>query len=262
MIKIGCCAYSYRDLITKGEMNLQDFIEECYRMGLDGTELTGYYFTSTSNLKYLHELKHLCLKRGLSISAASCGAHLLEPEAAKRDENVETAKRWVDVAHELGAPLLRVHGGRWPIEGFAIEKAIELCIETGKRMANYGEEKGVVIALENDGGITRFADDVVKIVRGVNHDWFKLNLDTGNYPDYVYDDIAKSVPYAVHVHAKLETGGRYEIPRRKVDYYKVKSILESAGYNGWVSIEYESLGDPRTEVPKLAKHLFEVFREP
>ncbi len=256
MMKIGCCAYSYRDYITTGKMTLEGFIEEAHKIRLDGVELTGYYFTSTER-KYLHNLKRLCLEKGLSISMASCGAHLFNPKE-ETEKNIEEIKRWLEVAYELGAPCLRVFGGRWPTPNYTKEEAIKIAIETGKACVRYAEDLGVVIALENHGGITRLADDVVKIIEGVNSDWFKLNLDTGNYPDNLYVDMEKSAPYTVHVHAKVES--RTEKGPIKLDYTKIRQILEGVGYNGWISIEFEVENqDPVGEVPKFAEYLQRVF---
>ena len=43
------------------------------------------------------------------------------------------------------------------------------------------------------------------------------------------------------------------------DSYRIKEILKSGGYNGFLSIEYEEKEDPKIGIPKFAKHLFEVF---
>lgn len=263
MMKIGCCAYSYRDHILSGEMNLESFIEESYKIRLDGVELTGYYFKSKEK-SYLYRLKRLCLEKGLSISMVSCGAHLWSPREEDVKRDLDEIKRWVKVAYELGAPCLRVFGGRWPpagvLAGFTIDDAIEVAIEVGGECADFGSDYGVVIALENHGGITRFADDVIRIIRGVSSEWFRLNLDTGNYRDHMYEDIKKSAPYAVHVHAKTgvrHVGSGIEIP---LDYGRIRRILEDVGYNGWVSIEYEAEEDPKIGVPRFAEELRRVFR--
>ena len=54
--KFSLAGYSYRDLLTGNppKLTLDDFIADCAKMGLEGTELTSYYFpknrhaTSTS----------------------------------------------------------------------------------------------------------------------------------------------------------------------------------------------------------------------
>ena len=58
------------------------------------------------------------------------------------------------------------------------------------------------------------AEQMLTIVTAVKHDWFGINLDTGNFrtPD-PYGDLAKLAPYAVVVQIKTEvhpSGGREE----------------------------------------------------
>ena len=262
MIKIGCCAYSYRELINRGKMTLESFIEEAHKIRLDGVELTGYYFQSKER-PYLYRLKRLCLEKGLPISMVSCGAHLWSAEKEKRENVIEEIKQWIDITHELGAPCLRVFGGRWPpppeyaTEWKSMEHAVDAAVEVGRACAEYGASRGVVVALENHGGITRFADDVIRIIEEVDSKWFRLNLDTGNYRDRPYEDIEKSIPYTVHIHAKVAVkSGTGSV---KLDYEKIRRILDDAEYNGWVSIEYEEKENPLKGVPRFAEYLRTVF---
>jgi sugar phosphate isomerase/epimerase len=81
-------------------------------------------------------------------------------------------------------------------------------------------------------------------------------LDLGNYAESTYDDIAKTIPYAVHIHGKISITGN-----GKVDYEKVKEMLIKGGYNGFISIEYEEEEDPKTAVPRFAKYLLNLFKE-
>ena len=42
-MKLGTCAYSYRDLLTSGEMTMIEFLDLAAELNFDGVELTGYY---------------------------------------------------------------------------------------------------------------------------------------------------------------------------------------------------------------------------
>jgi len=48
--------------------------------------------------------------------------------------------------------------------------------------------------------------------------------------------------------------------KMKLDYAKIKSLLEAGGYNGFLSIEYEEPEEPKTGVPEFARFLLEQFR--
>jgi sugar phosphate isomerase/epimerase len=255
MIKIGCAAYSYNAYLEKKEMKLEDFIEVCYRLGLDGVELTGYYFESM-DAKYVDGLKRLALRRGLAISGAGMGSNFCQADKSKREQEAREVKRWVDVAQRLGAPCLRVFGGSVP-DGYAEEQAIQWTIDALKVCCEYAGERGTTIALENHGGITSRAANVLKITKAVNSEWFGINLDLGNYRGNVYEEIAMTAPYAVHSHAKMFED---QPTLKRLDYKRVRQILESQGYNGFVSLEYEGPEDSKVAVPKETKYLLEAFR--
>jgi sugar phosphate isomerase/epimerase len=112
------------------------------------------------------------------------------------------------------------------------------------------EQHGVVLALENHGGVTTVAKDLIAIVKAVNSDWLGVNLDTGNFTTAdPYADIAEAAPYAVTTHFKtqIHPSGKDKQP---LDLKKTVDILRSAGYRGYVTLEYEAAEDPKTAVPK------------
>jgi len=253
MIKIGCAAYSYREYLGNGRMRYEDFIEEAYSLGLDGVELTLYWLPS-EDASYLRELKRLCVVRGLPISCVGISTDFCIPEISERKKTEKSVRKGLNIARELGAPCLRVFAGQVR-EGCSVERATEWTIESLKSCARYAEDTGLVIALENHGGITASADNVAKIVEGVDSLWIRVNLDIGNYRESTYDEIAKTVPYAVHTHAKVSG-----VNQLKLDYQKIKEILQAGDYNGFLSIEYEEKQDAKIGVPEFARYLFKTFR--
>jgi len=253
MIKIGCATYSYREYLADGRMSYEDFVEEIYRLGLDGLELTLYWLPSRSTA-YLRKLKRLSLARGLPISCAGISTDFCNPDSRDRKLAVRRAMKGLDIAQELGAPCLRVFAGHVP-NGYTASDATAWTVESLKSCISYAEDRGIVIALENHGGITATAGNVVKVIEEVGSPWVRVNLDLGNYRESTYDAIAETVPYAVHIHGKVSVS---EGPR--LDYEKIKRILETSGYNGFLSIEYEEKEDPKKGVPGFARYLFKLFR--
>ena len=77
-MKIGCCAYSYRQYLLSGEMSLEDFVDIAADLGVEGVELTAYYFPTTDRA-YLNSLKRHCLLRGVDVSGAAVGSKLTLP---------------------------------------------------------------------------------------------------------------------------------------------------------------------------------------
>ncbi|MEM3041868.1 MAG: sugar phosphate isomerase/epimerase family protein [Nitrososphaerota archaeon] len=234
-------------------MSYEDFIEEAYRLGLDGVELT-LYWLPTKDDSYLKRLKRHMLFRGLPVSCLGISTNFCIPEAYERERVTKNLEEWLDIAHKLGSPCLRVFGGNIP-HGHSETEATEWVIDCLKRCVGYAEDKGIVLALENHGGVTSKAGNVVKIVKGVGSPWLGVNLDLGNYRESTYEQIAKTVPYAVHIHAKRSVAGGGEL-----DYHRIREMLEAGGYNGFLSIEYEEDEDPKTGVPKFANYLLNLFR--
>ena len=253
MIKIGCAAYSYRQYLEDGRMSYEDFIEEAHHLQLDGVELTLYWLPSDESA-YLRKLKRLALFRGLPISCAGISTNFCTPEPSEREKAARSVEKGLEIARELGSPCLRIFGGYVP-EGYTVADTTEWVVQALKSCVSFAEDRGVVIAMENHGGITARADNVAKIVDDVGSPWVRINLDLGNYRESTYEEIAKTLPYAVHLHAKVSVarGG-------KLDYQKVKEILEKGGYNGFLSIEYEEKEDPKKGVPEFARNLFSLFR--
>ena len=127
-----------------------------------------------------------------------------------------------------------------------------------KEVSEYAGERGVLLALENHGGITAKADQLLALVRGVDSPWLGVNLDTGNFHEDVYESLEKAAPYAVAVQVKVEvkeSGGE----AREMDFPRLVRILRQAGYRGYVALEYEARPDPRTAVPRYLSKLREAI---
>src|SRR5687767_2363705 len=73
--KLSMAAYSYRDLLQAKppKLTLIDFIDDCAKFGLDGTELTSYYLPQPPTEDYLRQLKGEAFRRGLHISGTAVG---------------------------------------------------------------------------------------------------------------------------------------------------------------------------------------------
>lgn len=255
-MRLGCCAYSYRELLQSGEMTLEDFVRTCQELDLDGVELTSYYFPTTER-SYLNSIKRCCAAMGLHVAGTAVGSNFCQADEAKRQEQIDMTKEWIDHSVVLGAPCIRVFAGPVP-EGHTEDEAVSWAVAAMRECAEYGGERGVAVALENHGGITATALQVERLVQEVNHDWFGINLDFGNYRDPT-TEFPKTAPHAVTTHAKV-THRDAEGNRQKVDYSFAREVMEQVGYKGYISIEYEEPEDPREGVPAFVEELKAVFR--
>ncbi len=257
-LKLSLAAYSFNKLLDrrKGappQMTLERFAELAAEWGLDAVELTAYYFAETTP-EYLAKLKGLCTRLGLDVSGAAVGNNFCVPEADKLKQQIADVKAWTERASRLGAKTLRIFAGN-VAKGDTERAAVARCVAAIEEVCDHAAKFGVYMALENHGGIVATAEQLLAIVVAVKHDWFGVNLDTGNFhtPD-PYADLEKLAPYAVTVQVKTEIkrGGQ---PKEEADLKRVVDILKAARYRGYVALEYEAAEDPMIAVPKYLGQL-------
>jgi sugar phosphate isomerase/epimerase len=251
-LRLSLAAYSFRELLS-GEtpkMTLEEFIDLCADLGIEGTELTSYYFRRTDP-EYLISLRRRAYVNGLTISGSPIGCDFCPAPGPERVQQLEHAKAWIDRVAILGSQTIRVFAGSVP-RGDDEKAAVARAIEGLKEIAEYAGRKGVILGLENHGGITSTADQILALVEGVSSPWLGINLDTGNFHKDVWASLERIAPHAVAVQVKTEIKeeGRAAV---ETDYPRLVELLVRAGYRGFVALEFEGKGDPRDEVPKHLK---------
>ena len=258
--KFSLAAYSYRDLLTSKppKLSLEDFVSDCAKMGLEGTELTSYYFPQPLTPEYLCKLKDHAFRLGLDVSGTAVGNDFCHPPGEERDKQLQLVKRWVDNAAILGAPVIRIFSGSAKT-GQSPEDAHKLAVEGMEECCQYAGQRGVHLALENHGGLTSKADEMLTLVRAVKSPWFGVNLDTGNFHGAdVYADLAKLAPYAMNVQVKVVVSGP-DGQKKPSDFGKLAQMLTSAGYRGYIVLEFEEQEDPRVACPRYVGELRKAF---
>jgi len=261
LLKLSLAAYSFREYLQakKGSnepapMSLLDFIDYCADLRLDGTELTSYYFPNPIPEGYFARIKRRTHLLGLAVSGTAVGNTFTLPPGPERQKQIDSVKQWVDHAAAFGAPCIRIFSGSIP-KGHTLEEAMTWAVECIEEACAYAGIKGVFLALENHGGISIPAANLLAILERVRSPWFGVNLDTGNFGTKdPYAEMRRVAPYAVNVQVKTEIrpeGGK----RQEADLEKVIGILREAKYSGYVALEYEAAEDPKTAVPKAIEAL-------
>lgn len=295
-MKLSLAAYSFRanqdgfkaglktapteEELAGDAMTLDGFIDTCAELGLDGAELTGYYFpkhvqeTALSRppmnpggedpavrqaridaaTAYLNGLKNRAFRLGLDVSGTAIGNDFCVPEGPLWAAQVEECKNWIDRAAVLGAPVIRIFAGKVP-ENDTEEKAIGRCVAAIDECLGYAGRRGVFLALENHGGVTATPDQMLKILEAVKPSpWFGVNFDSGNFrTDDPYRDLEAIAPYAVNaqIKASIHPNGKKE----PADFARLIDILKRANYRGHVALEYEEAEDPREAIPGYVEQL-------
>lgn len=251
---LSLAAYSFRDALQAGKMDLFQFVDFCADHGCVGAELTSYYFPKGVDDAFLLRLKRHAFLRGVAVSGTAVGNTFTLPPGPKRDAEIAGVKAWIDRAVVLGAPHIRVFAGVRPKEATEAE-AVGWCVECLEEVGAYAARRGVWLGVENHGGIVAEPGPLISLLRAVKSDWVGINLDSGNFHGRdPYAQLEEIAPYAVNVQVKGEIR-RESGPLEPSDLNRVVSLLRKSGYQGFVALEYESKEDPFTGVPRLLKAL-------
>ena len=239
-------------------MTYEALIRYVSDLGLDGLDTTVYWFPDTSD-QFLASLRRIAYKNAVSLYSIATRVRLCQPTAELQSAEVEKAKMWIDVAVKVGATHVRVFGGSIP-KGATESQAIAWAVETLKRAAEYAGLRGVVLGVEDDGGLTATAEPTVEIVKQTDSPYAGINLDTGNFPRNGYAQVALCLPYAVSTHVKVNIGGE-DGTKEPTDWDRLIGMFAKSGYRGYLSLEYEEKEGAEIAVPRLAAELLRGVRK-
>jgi sugar phosphate isomerase/epimerase len=261
-LKTSLNAYSFNEALTKGEMTIADMLEFCAGAGFDAVDITGYYFKGYPQVPpddYLFSIKRKAFSLGMEISGTGVRNDFTLADKTKRDQEVVLVKNWIDVAAKIGAPVIRIFAGTQKNEGVPPEQVTEWMLKDIQACVEYGKQHGVIIGIQNHNDFIQTADQVIKMIRDINSDWFGLILDTGSFRQRdPYAEIEKSIPYAVNWQVKEKiwlNGAEVE-----TDIEKLIQLIKSSGYKGYLPIETLGAGDPKIKIPVLLEKVKKAMK--
>ncbi len=271
-LRLGLAAYSFRQFFqwNRGQeqpaaadperrLTPQRFIDVAADYGCDAAELTSYFFQPTADDAAFRAVRRHAFLRGIAISGSAVGNSFTAPLGPALDAQIASVKAWIDKTAALAAPHLRVFAGAVP-PGGTLEEARRSCTAALEACAEHAGRMGVMLGLENHGGIVENADGLLAIVQAVKSPWLGVNLDTGNF--HVadpYAELARCVPYAVNVQYKVEISRTPGGPGEPADAARVVNMLRDAGYQGYMTLEYEGQEDPFVAVPRHLRELRDLI---
>lgn len=261
-MKICVSTYSFGAYSKKGFTFMADKAKE---LGFDGIEIVEGSFEGSGDLAFAAECAKYCDSIGLEIASLCTGADLL-----KGDTAIAAAKRSVDLCHAYGAKIMRHDVAYGSPHGFF--KVVGTLAEACGKISDYAKEKGVVTCTENHGFFSQDSARVEALINETANENFGALIDIGNFlcadeePTLAVGNLAK---YAKHVHAKdfyVRSGmdidpGEGFFRSRAGNYLKGAvighgnahaaqslGILKRAGYDGWISVEFEGAEDNLTGI--------------
>lgn len=271
-MNIGVSMYSYFATVRKGNLDIPSFIHEAKKAGADGVELLDFFYKDV-------EADRAAALRALDETALPCpifsvAQNFAKIEASEREAQLGKIKFGVDEAGHFGSKVVRVFAGD-VAEGITFDQARAWIIEGLSEASKYAHDRGIKLALENHGKLAGRGDQVAGIIEDVRaksgNDALGANPDTGNFllvnqpSDEAIQQVAK---YANMVHFKdfaaapaghegfaygALDGSKFvgtAIGEGNVDLAACLKALKDAGFNGWLSVEYEGEEDPIVAVPR------------
>ena len=177
-----------------------------------------------------------------------------DADALVRRKAIAYAKKWVDVAVQIGSPSIRVHNQR----GKNSQPNVERTAESLREVTTYAASKDVVVNLENDDLVSEDAFFLVRVIDAVNSPFlhalpdFANSMLTGD-ADFNYRALAAMFQHAYSI-CHVKDGEADDRGKQfNIDMKKSFDILKSSGYRGYCSMEYDAPGDPYEPTAKLIK---------
>lgn len=261
---IGVSTYSFWGF-EGPKTPIEDCIDRAAAWGFDGVEILHRQMAEEGNA-YCQRLKQRAFHAGLDLMGFSIHQDFVSPDEQERARHVEHTHRCIELAYRLGIPTLRLNTGRWGtirsfddlmaargieprIEGYSDEDAFGWVLGCIEACLDKAAECGVTMGLENHWGISSDAAVLQRLVEAADSPWLRATLDTGNFLEDPYDRLESLAPYCVLIQAKTYFGGGrwYTLD---LDYGRIAEIFRSAGYRGYVSLEFEGEQDPATAIPE------------
>ena len=271
---IAVSTYSFWRFKDGMKMPIETCIDEAAAMGFDGVDILHIQMEDDSNV-YLQNLKRRALINGIDLCCMSTHQGFVTPDKQKRQKNIAHTLKCINIAYELGIPIIRVNTGRWGtsknfdelmknrgiepvLTGYTEEDGVKWVIDSFEKCLPYAEKRGVILGLENHWGLSRTPEGLLRIVKAIDSPWLRVLLDTGNFLENPYEKLELCAPHAVFMQAKTYYGGGlwYSLD---LDYPRIARIMRKHNYRGYVSLEFEGNEDYKTALPKslnLLRHAF------
>ena len=247
---LSCETYSFRELIRAGKLDMLAVPEFYKELGIKGISYNDLFFKSLDD-DYVDQIKAAVKQANRVVTCFIIEGNLALADENLRKKQIEIDKQKLRVAHRLGAPLVRINVGSTGKQENADDTlGLERVVAAFKEILPTAKELGIRVSIENHGGVSRKADNVVKIIQATDPKWVGALVDFGNFPpDVRYEEIPKVAPYAFSTHIKV---GGFDANGEAtgVDIPRIFAMLKKHNYKGPLSIEYEARGDPVEGVKK------------
>jgi sugar phosphate isomerase/epimerase len=197
---------------------------------------------------------------GMAISCLATSCTFAAADSARRKQNVESLRRHLELARDIGTQRLRVFGGKSP-QGLNLDSAITIVAEDLHKAADFARECGVIICLETHDSFV-LGSSVGRVLQFANHDFVRANWDV-MHPYRAGEELDETLRWLdgriahVHFHDASYEGGRASIPGDGwLPIAEYVRALARQRYDGFVSAEiWPDAGSPETILGRYAEQM-------
>lgn len=249
-------------------------LEQAAQMGYAGIELRGIEgemdltkrpeFQGTRLAQSVKDVAALDLR----ITDLGASARMHEADPKVRAAQFDEGRRFIDLAHGLKAPYVRVFGDRLPA-GEAKTVTVQRVIEGLRTLGEHAKGSGVGVILESHGDFTDSAT-LLELLKGAALPNVALLWDAHHTfvsaKETPADTFKMLGSYVRHTHLKDSrpegTGVRYVLTGNgTVPVRDTVNVLVRNGYKGFFGFEWEKAWHPEIEEPEVAlPHYAETMR--
>ena len=231
-----------------------DFLEFAQQSGVLSVELLNNFWRNEAE-----ELPQVISR--LAQYHMAVAAWAVSNDFARDDYEAQIAEvlHGIDVARRLKTSTVRVFAAH-PREGIDLDATLATVIRGLKAVAPVAEGAGITLAIENHGLLAGKSGQILHLIREVDSPSVRANADIGNFllvDEDPLEAVDSLLPHIAHIHAKdmipVNQGGFAALSGKHylggaigegvVPVGPIMNRLHQAGYQGYLSLEFEGDGD-------------------
>ena len=276
-MKKAICHYSFhRRCKAEGWTPLR-LAEEVAALGVEGVDFHAGLLGGADAVAVAPEqIRSAIAKTGRRLSGLSLSNNFNQADPHELRTQIETVKQWIGVGADLAAPVMRIFGGHLKdrYDPQACGEARQHVLDALREVVEVAEDRGVVLALENHGGMPCTGEEQVAVIQEVGSEHLRATVDVGNYMScgqegHIGTQIA--APFAAYVHFKdfhkvIDERALWgwqarpaTVGQGDVDLPACLAALKAAGFDGFVALEYEGTDDEALGVPQSVEFMNDVM---
>lgn len=260
---LGCSTFCYRKLDPTLDRRTKLFGEFTLERALCGISKAGFKFVELASVPGMchHVMPEHMTERdferlGMLLDdfglkpMSVCGHVILldkDPEAERKA--FELLKKRIELASRLkaGIVIMRTTDPMISdVKAVFSDKEIERFYENIKGAIDFCQKNDVILAIENDGGLTVTAETALETMKRIDSKYVRLNYDTASLPFRFglkpEDELEQLMKYIVHVHLHDVRGGKgsYVFPAigdGELNFGKIFEIAKKHDFKGPFSVE-------------------------